>query len=109
MSTYAEQLKDPRWQRRRLECFEAANWRCQHCNRFDRELHVHHVRYIKNRAPWEYPDVYLVVLCSEHHKAKHELDDQLFSALAINLKLVPTERLAPMAKWLMSRAMEETA
>ncbi len=106
MSRYTEQLKDPRWQRRRLECFEAANWRCQHCNRADQSLHVHHVHYIKNRAPWEYPDDYLVVLCNEHHSERHELEDRLVSSLMVKLRLVPSRRLEAMARHVMGQAME---
>ena len=106
MSRYTEQLKDPRWQRRRLECLQAANWRCQLCSRHEDSLNVHHVHYIKNRAPWEYPDEYLVVLCDECHSIRHEIDEKLVSSLKVALRLVPNERLEAMARHIMGQAME---
>ena len=58
--TYVEKLRDPRWQRRRLEIFQRDNWTCQLCSRTDLELHVHHL-YRTTKDPWDEPDLRLTV------------------------------------------------
>jgi 5-methylcytosine-specific restriction endonuclease McrA len=55
MPTYRQQLRDPRWQRRRLQVFERDGWTCQQCGAEDQELQVHHTRYVAGAAPWEVP------------------------------------------------------
>lgn len=69
--TYKEQLKDPRWQKKRLEIMERDDWQCQCC--YDREeaLVVHHKKYIKGRKPWEYPDKLFITLCEDCHQSVH--------------------------------------
>lgn len=75
MSAYADLLKDPRWQRKRLEVLERANWTCQRCACDSRQLHAHHKRYIKGRKPWEYESDLLECLCDGCHDVVHaELD-----------------------------------
>lgn len=49
--SYLELLKDPRWQKRRLEILERDGWECQNCGGKDKTLHVHHKRY--RGKPWE--------------------------------------------------------
>ena len=66
--TYAEKLKDPRWQKRRLEVLEAAGWKCQACEVTDKTLHVHHNFYRTRTHPWNYPDHALRVLCEDCHE-----------------------------------------
>lgn len=75
--TYAEKLKDPRWQRKRLEAMQAANFCCENCYDGDETLHVHHKQYFKGREPWEYEVGQLAVLCETCHEAQHCEDDQL--------------------------------
>lgn len=65
--TYQEKLKDPRWQKKRLEILTRDGWRCTHCYREDRPLHVHHPFYIKNKDPWEYSNPFLFTLCEDCH------------------------------------------
>ena len=65
---YSELLKDPRWQKRRLEILNRDNWTCQICGAKDKMLHVHHTCYEKGKKPWEYPDKILITLCEECHK-----------------------------------------
>jgi hypothetical protein len=69
--SYAEQLKHPNWQRKRLEMLEAAQWQCESCGGGDTTLHVHHRRYIKGRMAWEYSNDELAVLCEPCHKKEH--------------------------------------
>jgi hypothetical protein len=69
--TYSDLLKDPRWQRKRLEIFERDNWTCLKCNDSSNTLHVHHTSYIKGRAPWEYEGEYFETLCVSCHDKEH--------------------------------------
>lgn len=80
--TYAELLRDPRWQRRRLEIFQRDGWVCTGCADTANELHVHHKRYERGRKPWEYDDEDLVTLRKDCHRDQTEIDDQLKIALA---------------------------
>jgi hypothetical protein len=77
-TTYAEKLKDPRWQKKRLKIFERDGWKCQCCLLSDSTLHVHHLRYITGKDPWEYPDYLLITLCCECHQNETEFaNDEL--------------------------------
>jgi hypothetical protein len=68
MTTYWEKLRDPRWQRKRLEVMEAAGWVCEECGAKDKTLNVHHKRYLKGRSPWEYEMQDLACLCEVCHE-----------------------------------------
>lgn len=63
--TYGEKLKDPRWQKRRLQVFERDEWACQLCSSTDSTLNVHHRWY--QGEPWDAPDEALVTLCEPCH------------------------------------------
>lgn len=67
-TSYADLLKDPRWQKKRLLVLEAAGWECSSCGANDKTLHVHHLRYVRGRMPWEYPNDELEVLCEGCHE-----------------------------------------
>jgi hypothetical protein len=67
--TYFEKLKDPRWQRKRLELLEAANWQCQHCSAASKTMHVHHNFYRSKADPWDYPNHAFAALCEDCHQA----------------------------------------
>jgi 5-methylcytosine-specific restriction endonuclease McrA len=69
--SYAELLRDPRWQRRRLEIMNRAGFACERCHSKSTTLNVHHVHYIRGRKPWEYDDSELRCLCEPCHKATH--------------------------------------
>lgn len=81
---WKDQYKHPEWQKKRLECLEAANWECQECGAKEDELHVHHPRYVKGRMVWEYPVTELAVLCESCHKAAHSLLDEIKYELAMS-------------------------
>jgi hypothetical protein len=72
MTTYRELLRDPRWQKKRLETLESAAWACERCMDSESTLHVHHKRYVKGRMPWEYARWELAVLCETCHEVEHE-------------------------------------
>jgi 5-methylcytosine-specific restriction endonuclease McrA len=57
---YAEKLKDPRWQKKRLVIFQRDDWTCQKCHRNDLTLNIHHILYLDNTEPWDYPDKLLM-------------------------------------------------
>lgn len=61
-------LKDPIWQRRRLEILNRDKFSCQKCGNDKDTLHIHHRHYINGRKPWDYPDTLLVTLCHKCHK-----------------------------------------
>lgn len=71
-SSYWQQLKDPKWQRRRLEIMQRDEFTCQNCFDSGCTLHVHHKHYVKGRKPWEYLDHELVTLCDRCHDVAHE-------------------------------------
>ena len=75
MSNYSELLKDPRWQKKRLEVFNRDNWTCQCCLDTDSTLHVHHTKYT-GKFPWDCPDKYLITLCEQCHQKEEELKQQ---------------------------------
>lgn len=63
--TYAEKLKDPRWQRKRLEVLNRDKFTCQCCQATLIELHIHHKKY--SGEPWEAPSEDLITLCKHCH------------------------------------------
>ena len=69
--TYSEKLRDPRWQKRRLEIMQRDGWKCLRCGDSTKTLNVHHQEYIKGRDPWEYPESLLEILCEECHENHH--------------------------------------
>jgi hypothetical protein len=65
--SYAEKLRDPRWQKKRLEILERDEWKCYRCEASDDTLAVHHLLYTKGQAPWEADSDTLITLCSCCH------------------------------------------
>lgn len=69
-SKYSEKLKDPRWQKKRLEIFQRDEWKCQLCGDTESTLVVHHRDYLRGKDPWDYPDLLLVTLCEDCHEGE---------------------------------------
>lgn len=65
--TYTEQLKDPRWQKKRLEILNRDSFTCQLCGDTKTFLHVHHKIYC-NSQPWDIDNVHLITCCEHCHK-----------------------------------------
>lgn len=65
---YLEKLKDPRWQKKRLEVFERDGWRCKSCGTKEKTLHLHHLFYFKDKDPWDINNGFLLTLCEECHQ-----------------------------------------
>lgn len=77
MATYSQKLKNPFWQRRRLEIFNRDHFACTNCGSTHRELQVHHLEYLGDIAPQDYPNDMLITLCDvchekENGRPKHE-------------------------------------
>lgn len=98
--SYFELLKDPRWQRRRLEILSLNDFACENCRSGDRTLHVHHKLYRKGAMPWEYEDHELAALCENCHAAEHLIREDLAAMMAL---MVPSdlERLLGYAQGMM--------
>lgn len=68
MSNYSQKLKDPRWQKKRLEILQRDDFTCQKCKSENKALHVHHKYYLFDNEPWDYhPDI-LITYCFECHE-----------------------------------------
>ena len=67
--SYSELLKDPRWQKKRLEIMQRDKFECRACESSDTTLHVHHMVYHKGLMPWEYDNHDLMTLCEKCHEA----------------------------------------
>jgi len=87
-TSYFEKLKDPRWQKKRLEVLEKSAWSCESCGDTKTTFHVHHKQYIKGREPWEYEVGQLSALCSSCHASKHGDDED---ALLIAISFLPID------------------
>ncbi|MDV2988548.1 MAG: hypothetical protein P3T54_00075 [Dehalogenimonas sp.] len=68
-SNYSEKLRDPRWQKKRLQIMERDGWKCQFCGSEKDTLNVHHKDYVYGREPWDYPDDWLITYCQSCHEA----------------------------------------
>jgi 5-methylcytosine-specific restriction endonuclease McrA len=85
MMTYAEKLKDPRWQKKRLEILDRDLWKCSACGDIWNTLNVHHKVYQPNIDPWAYKPELLVTLCDDCHKLEHDLMAQAMRALEMSI------------------------
>ena len=68
---YKEQIKHPKWQKKRLEILERDNFQCQSCFDKEKQLHVHHLKYEKGKKIWGYENNKLITLCSSCHESLH--------------------------------------
>lgn len=84
--TYAEKLKDPRWQKKRLEILQRDGFACRVCFDTTTTLHVHHKFYKRGANPWDYPDESLITLCAECHKDETTDIDRAIHALCEVIK-----------------------
>ena len=106
--SYIEKLKDPRWQKKRLEIMQRDNFTCQCCGSKVDELQIHHIRYHKGYEPWEYDNNELITYCASCHeyettennisyegfeKLRNTFKDKGLSASMLNLILWYFDRL----------------
>lgn len=81
MSSYSDKLRDPRWQRMRLQIMERDRFHCVECGSGDNTLNVHHGCYLPGLAPWEYEAHLLHTVCESCHERAQD-------ALAVVHKLL---------------------
>ena len=81
--TYSEKLRDPRWQKLRLEVFHKSDFACELCGDTESTLHAHHKAYLKGRDPWDYKIGQIACLCESCHENIHAADpDWLTQAIS---------------------------
>jgi len=64
---YTDQLKNPKWQKKRLEIFQRDNFTCKMCGGTENTLHVHHTKYNTGKMAWEYDNSLLLTVCEDCH------------------------------------------
>lgn len=74
--SYQEQLRDPRWQKKRLEIMARDEWTCRLCGDTDATLTVHHKSYRQNDGVfvdiWDYENSWLITLCEKCHSSEED-------------------------------------
>lgn len=80
---YIELLRDPRWQRKRLEVMQRDGFECLSCGDKGKTLHVHHRSYARGRKPWEYDDDNFETVCVDCHERKTQLRRRLTDAIGM--------------------------
>ena len=75
--SYAEKLKHPNWQRKRLAILNRAGFKCEECGDGESTLHVHHCFYLPGREPWEYEDDELRALCQSCHDERADVEREI--------------------------------
>jgi len=88
---YVEQLKSPKWQKKRLEIFERDEFACQSCGDTEEQLQIHHITYRKNKKIWECENSDLLTLCAGCHKEITEIKSEI--KLNIDTKYIHSEEL----------------
>lgn len=81
--SYSEKLRDPRWQRRRLEIMQRDDFACCECHATHKTLNVHHRFYLRGLSPWEYKPEWLQTLCEDCHDAREASIEKLHRSLLL--------------------------
>jgi hypothetical protein len=87
--TYSDKLKDPRWQRMRLEVMRRDEFKCRDCGDAKSTLHVHHCFYEKG-DPWDTGANFLLTLCDSCHESRGSLEidaKRMLSQILVRLKV----------------------
>ena len=90
--TYQEQLKDVRWQRRRLEIFQAFGYRCEDCG-VQSDLQIHHCHYDPGLMAWEYPNELLMVVCDGCHVKRFQLENSVKREISKRMRFLKPAQL----------------
>lgn len=88
MISYSHKLKDPRWQKIRLEVLVRDNFTCDVCGAIDKTLHVHHLCYNESHNPWDSDLNALQTLCSDCHLLEHYKGTKLEELLLSNFTML---------------------
>lgn len=90
--TYSEKLKDPRWQKKRLEVLQRDGFKCLDCGDGKKTLNVHHCAYV-GRDPWLVPDSVLMTLCHECHENRQEMENDAHLMLGQIMAKMPHDQV----------------
>jgi hypothetical protein len=80
-AAYVQKLKDPRWQKRRLQILSRDNFMCIQCSNTEECLNVHHRWYERGQEPWDASDDQLCTLCETCHEAERANRPDMEAAL----------------------------
>lgn len=70
----AKEYSKTSWKNKREYILKRDQYTCQICGRTEQDgvtLQVHHLIYLANCKPWEYPDYAYITLCSGCHASEH--------------------------------------
>ncbi len=107
MPNYHDEMRDPRWQRKRLQILSDADFTCEECRNQEKELNVHHSAYLRGIPAWQHPDSLLHCLCRDCHKQRQEVEESLKLEMMKRLRRVPLERIKQIFWEVMAQAMKE--
>lgn len=85
---YGEKLKDPRWQKRRLEILQRDSFCCTRCNDKETELQVHHDKY--SGEPWDVNPEFLRTLCKHCHLIEEKFKKSFEGCTILSIDRIPT-------------------
>jgi len=83
---YTEKLKDPRWQKKRLEIMQRDDFTCKKCEATTSSLVVHHLHYERGKEPWDALSEALITLCEACHADERERRAEVEQALLDTLR-----------------------
>lgn len=92
MTTYAQKLLDPRWQRLRAQVLQRDGFTCRDCKCSDRTLHVHHCLYRKG-DPWNTEPRFLVTVCDACHQIRTAREGRIKELLATLFAIGDSEQV----------------
>jgi hypothetical protein len=90
---YADKLKDPRWQKKRLQVLERDNFTCKYCSDGKTELHVHHLKY--SGAPWDVDLSKLETVCKHCHSVLETIKSTVGEFNVLSIRKYPARDLGP--------------
>lgn len=94
--SYSDQLKDPRWQKKRLYILQRDEFACKTCGDNTSTLHIHHKLYENSKNVWDYDNDLLITLCENCHKY---LTDETNNCITkIRLNFIDSDKLAELNK-----------
>lgn len=85
--SYAQKLRHPNWQKKRLEILSRDHFTCTQCGEKEMNLQVHHKSYIYGNEPWEYPDTNFITVCELCHE-QEEQDKDSFKGMVSDYLLM---------------------
>ena len=83
MLNYSDKLKNPLWQRKRLEVLQRDSFTCTLCMDCRTTLNIHHEQY--QGDPWEISNDHLKTVCAHCHDIIHHIEG--CNVLAVKKKI----------------------